>query len=327
MTKWDMIGRTIMHAESQKGPPMSIVVFGSINMDLVVRTPHIPIPGETILGSDFVMVPGGKGANQAVAAARLGAEVRMIGAVGTDAFGPQLRQSLTDYGVKTHGIRESDTASGVALITVDNRGENSIVVASGANMRLPADILDALDVALNGAAVLLLQLEIPLEYVMTAAHLAKKRGVMVILDPAPAPTQPLPDALLHAVDVITPNESETYALTGIQPNDVAQALRAAQWFHDHGVPMVVIKRGGQGVVWSNRTQTLTVPAFRVPVVDTVAAGDSFNGSLATALAEAQSWPDALRFAAASAAISVTRRGAQQSMASRAEVLELLGSHA
>lgn len=305
---------------------MSIVVFGSINMDLVVRAPHIPIPGETILGSDFVMVPGGKGANQAVAAARLGADVHMIGAVGTDAFGPQLRQSLAEYGVKTHGVRQSDTASGVALITVDNHGENSIVVASGANMQLPADILDTLDAALNGATVLLLQLEIPMEYVITAAHLAKKRGVMVILDPAPAPTQPLPDALLRAVDVITPNESETYAVTGIQPSDVTHALRAAQWFHDQGVPTVVIKRGGHGVVWSNRTQTLDVPAFRVPVVDTVAAGDSFNGSLATALAEAQAWPDALRFAAASAAIAVTRRGAQQSMASRAEVSQFLGTH-
>ncbi|MBM4414270.1 MAG: ribokinase, partial [Chloroflexi bacterium] len=281
---------------------------------------------ETILGSDFVMVPGGKGANQAVAAARLGADVHMIGAVGTDAFGPQLRQSLAENGVKTHGVRQSDTASGVALITVDTHGENSIVVASGANMHLPADILDTLDAALNGATVLLLQLEIPMEYVITAAHLAKKRGVMVILDPAPAPTQPLPDALLRAVDVITPNESETYAVTGIQPSDVTHALRAAQWFHDQGVPTVVIKRGGHGVVWSNRTQTLDVPAFRVPVVDTVAAGDAFNGSLATALAEAQAWPDALRFAAVSAAIAVTRRGAQQSMASRAEVSQFLDTH-
>jgi len=302
---------------------MSIVVFGSINMDLVVRAPHIPIPGETILGSDFVMVPGGKGANQAVAASRLGAHVHMVGAVGNDAFGPQLRQSLADYGVDITYVRQSDAASGVALITVDDKGENSIVVASGANMRLPDDILDSLNQALHHATILLLQLEIPLDLVITAAHLAKKRGVMVILDPAPAPAQPLPTELLQSIDVITPNENETAALTGINPIDTAQAMQAATKLHQLGVPNVIIKRGGQGLLWSDGSKTITQPAFVVPVVDTVAAGDSFNGSLATALAEQQYWGDALRFAAASAAISVTRRGAQQSMATRAEVEALL----
>jgi ribokinase len=302
---------------------MSIVVFGSINMDLVVRAPHIPIPGETILGSDFVMVPGGKGANQAVAAARLGAHVHMVGAVGSDAFGPQLRQSLRDYGVETTHVRQSDAASGVALITVDDKGENSIVVASGANMRLPVDILDSLNQALHHATILLLQLEIPLDLVITAAHLAKKRGVMVILDPAPAPAQPLPTELLQSVDVITPNENETAALTGIQPVDNDSATQAALRLHQFGVANVIIKRGGYGLLWSDGNKTIAQPAFQVPVVDTVAAGDSFNGSLATALAEQQYWADAIRFAAASAAISVTRRGAQQSMANRAEVEALL----
>lgn len=302
---------------------MHIVVFGSINMDLVVRAPHIPIPGETILGSDFVMVPGGKGANQAVAAARLGAPVRMVGAVGNDGFCPQLRQSLADYGVDTTRVHTSETASGVALITVDDKGENSIVVASGANMRLPADILDSLDNALDQASILLLQLEIPLDFVITAARLAKKRGVMVILDPAPAPTKPLPAELLQSIDVITPNESETAALTGINPIDTAHAINAATHLHQLGVPQVIIKRGGNGVLWSDGSKTIIQPAFQVPVVDTVAAGDSFNGSLATALAEQQYWGDALRFAAASAAISVTRRGAQQSMANRDEVEDLL----
>lgn len=302
---------------------MHIVVFGSINMDLVVRAPHIPIPGETILGSDFVMVPGGKGANQAVAAARLGAPVQMVGAVGNDGFGPQLRQSLADYGVDTTHVRTSETASGVALITVDDKGENSIVVASGANMRLPADILDSLDHALDQANILLLQLEIPMDFVITAARLAKKRGVMVILDPAPAPTKPLPAELLQSIDVITPNESETAALTGINPIDTAHAINAATHLHQLGVPQVIIKRGGNGILWSDGSKTIIQPAFQVPVVDTVAAGDSFNGSLATALAEQQYWGDALRFAAASAAISVTRRGAQQSMANRGEVDDLL----
>jgi ribokinase len=302
---------------------MRIVVFGSINMDLVVRAPHIPIPGETILGSDFVMVPGGKGANQAVAAARLGAHVYMVGAVGHDGFGPQLRQSLADAGVDITYVRQSDAASGVALITVDDKGENSIVVASGANMRLPADILDSLDQALQQAQILLLQLEIPMDLVITAARLAKKRGVMVILDPAPAPVKPLPAELLQSIDVITPNESETAALTGIHPIDTAHALQAATKLHQFGVANVIIKRGGHGVLWSDGSKTITQPAFVVPVVDTVAAGDSFNGSLATALAEQQYWSDALRFAAASAAISVTRRGAQQSMANRDEVEDLL----
>lgn len=302
---------------------MRIVVFGSINMDLVVRAPHIPVPGETILGSDFVMVPGGKGANQAVAAARLGAQVQLVGAVGSDAFGPQLRQSLADYGVDTTYVRQSDAASGVALITVDDKGENSIVVASGANMRLPSDVLDSLDQALQHATILLLQLEIPLDLVITAAHLAKKRGVMVILDPAPAPAQALPAELLTAVDVITPNESETAALTGIQPTDMAHTIQAAEQLHRLGVPNVIIKRGGHGVYWSDASTSLTMPAFVVPVVDTVAAGDSFNGSLATALAERQIWAEAIRFAAASAAISVTRRGAQHAMASRSEVEALL----
>lgn len=302
---------------------MSIVVFGSINMDLVVRAPHIPIPGETILGSDFGMVPGGKGANQAVAAARLGATVQMVGAVGQDAFGPQLRQSLTDYGVDVQYVRQSDAASGVALITVDDKGENSIVVASGANMRLHADILDDLDHALQQASVLLLQLEIPLDLVIAAAHLAKKRGVSVILDPAPAPSRTLPPELLHYVDIITPNESETAALTGIHPTDHAHTVQAAERLHQLGVPTVIIKRGGNGLYWSDGTKSMTLPAFHVPVVDTVAAGDSFNGSLATARSEQQMWSEALRFAAASAAISVTRRGAQQSMATRAEVNTLL----
>jgi ribokinase len=234
-----------------------------------------------------------------------------------------LRQSLANYGVDTTHVRQSDATSGVALITVDDKGENSIVVASGANMRLPADILDELDQALAQATILLLQLEIPLDLVITAAHLAKKRGVMVILDPAPAPIQPLPAELLHVIDVITPNESETAALTGITPVDTAHATHAATQLHALGVPNVIIKRGGHGVLWSSAGKSVAQPAFQVPVVDTVAAGDSFNGSLATALAEQQYWTDALRFAAASAAISVTRRGAQQSMASRDEVDALL----
>ena len=303
---------------------MSIAVFGSINMDLVVRSPHIPVPGETILGSDFVTVPGGKGANQAVAAAQLGLPVHLIGAVGDDGFGQQLRQSLRDYTVDITHVQTIRGASGVALITVDDKGENTIVVASGANMRMTAGILDAVALALDDCKSLLLQLEIPYDLVLTAAHLAKRRNLMVILDPAPAPKKPLPAELYALADIITPNENETLALTGIAPVDDASAAAAAQLLHHRGAQHVVIKRGAQGVVWSYAGQQQIIPAFVVPAVDTVAAGDCYNGALAVALHDGMLMPVALRFAAASAAIAVTRRGAQSSMPNRREVLALLG---
>ncbi len=303
---------------------MSIAVFGSINMDLVVRSPHIPVPGETILGSDFVTVPGGKGANQAVAAAQLGLPVHLIGAVGDDGFGQQLRQSLRDYTVDITHVQTIRGASGVALITVDDKGENTIVVASGANMRMTAGILDAVALALDDSKSLLLQLEIPYDLVLTAAHLAKRRKLMVILDPAPAPQKPLPAELYALADIITPNENETLALTGIAPVDDASAAAAANVLHQRGAQHVVIKRGAQGVVWSYAGQQQIIPAFVVPAVDTVAAGDCYNGALAVALHDGMLMPVALRFAAASAAIAVTRRGAQSSMPNRREVLALLG---
>ncbi|RLT24643.1 MAG: ribokinase [Chloroflexi bacterium] len=303
---------------------MSIAVFGSINMDLVVRSPHIPVPGETILGSDFVTVPGGKGANQAVAAAQLGLPVHLIGAVGDDGFGQQLRQSLRDYAVDITHVQTIRGASGVALITVDDKGENTIVVASGANMRMTPGILDAVALALDDSKSLLLQLEVPYDLVLTAAHLAKRRNLMVILDPAPAPQKPLPAELYALADIITPNENETLALTGIAPVDDASAAAAANVLHQRGAQHVVIKRGAQGVVWSHAGQQQIIPTFVVPAVDTVAAGDCYNGALAVALHDGMLMPVALRFAAASAAIAVTRRGAQSSMPNRREVLALLG---
>jgi ribokinase len=299
-----------------------IVVFGSINMDLVVRSAHIPVPGETILGSDFVTVPGGKGANQAVAAAKLGAPTRLVGAVGNDAFATPLQQSLQEYGVDTTHVMSINGASGVALITVADSGENSIVVASGANMHLGHSSLDAVATALTGADTLLLQLEIPLELVIAAAQMARRRGVRVILDPAPA--RALPGELLRNVDVVTPNESETAILTGILPTDEAHCQAAYQALQAQGASAVIIKRGAQGAWWSDGKDQLQVPAFSVPTVDTVAAGDCYNGALAVALREQMPLAQAMRFAAASAAISVTRRGAQQSMPTRAEVANLLG---
>jgi len=298
---------------------MSIVVFGSINMDLVAHAARIARPGETLFGNDFKTVPGGKGANQAVAVARLGGQAQMLGAVGDDGFGSDLRSSLNAYGVDTQAIVCSPGASGVALILLDAHGENSITVISGANMRLRSEYLDTVVPHLNGATHLLLQLEIPLELVLAAAQLARVRGVMVILDPAPAPTAELPAELYRACDIITPNETETALLTGIDPYDLAQCQKAADFLHQRGSVQVIIKRGSQGVFWSHNGNGVAIPGFTVPVVDTVAAGDCFNGALAVALSERLDMPTALRFATASAALSVTKSGAQPSIPCRADV--------
>jgi len=243
----------------------------------------------------------------------------MLGAVGDDGFGTELSASLAAYGVDTSAIEKSPGASGVALILLDAQGENSITVISGANMRLRHAHLDAVARALDGATHLLLQLEIPIELVVAAAQLAHARGVTVILDPAPAPTHSLPAELYRDCTIITPNETETALLTGIEPVDQAQCQAAADILHQRGSRQVVIKRGSQGVYWSTNGVGIVVPGFAVPVVDTVAAGDCFNGALAVALAEGHDMPGALRFGAASAALSVTKSGAQSSLPSRAEV--------
>lgn len=305
---------------------MSVVIFGSINMDLVARAARIARPGETILGTDFRTVPGGKGANQAVAVARLGGHACLIGAVGDDGFGRDSLSSLSSYGVDTAGVMTSPGATGVALILLDAQGENSITVISGANTRLTHAHLDVVAAALDGATHLLLQLEIPMELVIAAAQMARARGVTVILDPAPAPTTGIPAELYSACDVITPNETETYLLTGIDPVDPAQCAQAAQVIHQRRTNDVIIKRGAQGVYWSHAGEGMLVPGFVVPVVDTVAAGDCFNGALAVALTESMGMAAALRFAAASAALSVTKPGAQPSIPSRLDVEAFLTQH-
>jgi ribokinase len=298
---------------------MRVVIFGSINMDLVAHAARIARPGETILGNDFRTIPGGKGANQAVAVARMGGTAHMCGAVGDDGFGRDSIASLASYGVDTSGVVISPGATGVALILLDAQGENSITVVSGANMRLTHAHLDIVAAALNDATHLLLQLEIPMELVIAAAQMARARGVTVILDPAPAPKTGIPAELYRACDVITPNATETVLLTGINPSNVSQCAKAAQVLHQRGTPEVIIKRGAQGVYWSHAGQGLEVPGFVVPVVDTVAAGDCFNGALAVGLSEKMAMHSALRFAAASAALSVTKTGAQPSIPQRTEV--------
>ncbi|MFF3019684.1 ribokinase [Streptomyces sp. NPDC057939] len=290
----------------------AIAVLGSTNMDLVAYVPKAPRLGETVTGREFRTVPGGKGANQAVAAARLGAEVVMIGAVGADEFGVRLRAALHAHGVDTTALRTVEGASGTAHITVDDEGANSIIVIPAANALVTA--LEAGDDARIAAAdSLLLQLELPLEVVLAGALAARAHGVRTILTPAPA--QPLPAGLLAATDLLVPNEHEAAALTGLtDPHRAAEALL-------QDVPEVVITLGAAGVLHAARgREPLSVPAPRVRAVDTTAAGDTFVGALCVALGEGRPMPQALAWAGCAAALSVQRPGAQDSMPDRADVM-------
>jgi ribokinase len=291
-------------------------------MDLVARAPRIPQPGETIIGRDFHTLPGGKGANQAVAAARLGAAVTMVGRVGGDAFARLLLDNLAASGVDhTFVIQDSGAATGVALIVVDAAGQNSIVVASGANMRLsPADV-EAAEAAIAAADVLLLQLETPLETVTRAAQMAHAHGVTVILNPAPA--QPLPPALLSLVDVLVPNESETALLTGLPIDSRARIEAAAGALMASGADAVILTLGERGALLAQAGGTQAFPAFRVTAVDTTAAGDAFMGGLAVALAEGQSLAESIHWGNAAGALAATRLGAQPSLPARRAVEKLL----
>ena len=291
-----------------------ILVVGSANMDLVVAAERAPAPGETVLGGVFATYPGGKGANQAVAAARCGGAVAMLGRVGDDAFGAALRAGLEDAGVDVSGLASVDAPSGVALIVTTAEGGNSIVVAPGANARLDAAAVAAADFA--GVAYLLAQLETPLDGVIRAAEIARAQGAVFMLDPAPA--QPLPSDLLGLVDWLTPNETEARSLLGLdEPLDPFAAALALRSLGPRGV---VIKLGGQGaVLLEPGGAPRLIPPFPVDVVDTTAAGDAFNGAFAVALSEGAGPAKAAEFASAAAALSVTRRGAQPSMAPRVEI--------
>ncbi len=293
-----------------------IVVVGSTNMDMVVHAHRLPLPGETVLGGDLIMAAGGKGANQAVAAARLGARVTFIARIGRDMFGKQALENFQREGLDPRYIIEDpDAPSGVALITVGPAGQNIITVAPGANNRLlPEDITRAAEV-FAPARVVILQLETPIETVLQAARQAKATGAFVILNPAPAPTIPLPAELYQLIDLITPNETEAHILTGESlPESAARVLL------DRKVASVIITLGKDGALLANGSQPLErIPGFSVKAVDTVAAGDCFNGALACALAEGQSLPQAIRFSHAAAAVSVTKPGAQPSLPTRNEV--------
>lgn len=307
--------------------PPRITVVGSMNTDLVIRAPHLPAVGETVTGGEFATFPGGKGANQAVAAARLGARVAMVGCIGGDGFGRQLADGLRRDGIDVTHVRvDAESASGTALITVDPRGQNTIVVAPGANWRLTAEDAAGAGALIAESSILLLQLEVPMDAVLAAAHLAHSRGVRVVLDPAPAPRQPLPRELYRLVDVLNPNEGEAEALSGVAVTDEHAAGIASADLLREGARAVVIKLGARGAFVHDGTRSETVPGICVEAVDTTAAGDAFAGALAVGLAEGKDLIDAVYFANAAGALSVTRHGAQPSMPSRAEVDAFAQAH-
>jgi ribokinase len=301
-----------------------IVVVGSINLDLVAATDRIPIAGETVRGFSFRTFPGGKGANQAVGAARLGGSVSMIGRLGSDAFGVELRDSLEQSNVNTNAVQLVSGSSGVALITTDPQGENAITVVAGANAYLSPASLDSNIELIRTAGILLTQLEIPLETVEHLAAIAAQEGVPLMLDPAPA--RALPPALLKRIEWLTPNETETSMLTGSGPGELSDELieDAANALLDRGSRNVILKLGDRGcyVALSDGARQL-VPAYSVNPVDTTAAGDAFNGAFAVALMNGQGAIEAASWASAVAAISVTRAGAQASMPTSSEVERFL----
>jgi ribokinase len=298
---------------------MTVIVFGSINMDLVTRVPRLPMPGETLTGYTFTTVAGGKGANQAVAAARLGVPTEMIGRVGGDSFGQALLQGLQASGVGCDRVQVDETThSGVAVIAVDDASENNIIVIPGANGQVDESDVERLQERLSQAQVLLLQLEVPIPMVVAAARAARQAGVRVILDPAPARSD-LPAELYPLVDIITPNQVETSQLVGASVTDLATAAQAAEVLRQRGANTVITKLGQQGALCLTAGETFSVPAFPVEAIDTVAAGDAFNGGLAAALATGMRLRDAVAQATAVAALSVTKAGAQPSLPTRSEL--------
>lgn len=298
----------------------NIVVIGSSNTDMVVKTSHLPAAGETVLGGKFFMNAGGKGANQAVAAARYGNRVVFVAKTGDDLFGKQVREAMREDGIVTDYVFQDATLpSGAALITINQEAENCIVVAPGANMALMPEDIDVAREEIVNANVVLMQLEIPLQTVEYAAHMAAEAGVRVILNPAPAPTEPLSEKLIRDLYLITPNRSEASRLTGIDVKDISSAQRAALALYDMGAKNVIVTLGSEGSLVYDGKIMMRVDAIKVEAVDTTAAGDTYNGVLASVIAEGKSLIEAVREANIAGAISVTRMGAQPAAPTKEEI--------
>jgi len=312
-------------SHSSSNGPADVVVVGSINMDLVVRSDRIPAPGQTVLGRDFATIPGGKGANQAVAVARLGGRCAMVGRVGEDDFGQRLLVGLSGNRVDCGAVIITEgLASGVALIMVGPVGENAICVASGANWRMTPEDLDAAAETIRAARVCLLQLELPVETVAHAIRLAADAGVETILDTAPVPPDGVPSALF-AADIVSPNAPEAEAITGETLRDHRQAKAVAAELATRGARHVVLKLGERGAVCFDGEHFQHVPAHRISPVDTTAAGDAFMGALAVARARGEDLCQAVQYANAAGAAACRKFGAQPAMPTPGEVSELLGA--
>jgi ribokinase len=305
---------------------MKITVVGSSNTDMIIRVPHLPQPGETVLGGSFSTARGGKGANQAVAAARMGGSVTFIGRVGNDMFGEEALKGLKGDHINTSLlIRDPVAPTGIAQIIVDETGKNMIAVASGANMNLSEEDINKARKVMLASDILLLQLEIPLQTVRYAARMAYENNIKVILNPAPAHI--LDDELLGYISVLTPNKNEAESLTGITITDDRSVELAGRILLERGLTRVIITLGSKGAMVIDNGGAELVPAFRVKPVDTTAAGDVFNGALSVALVEGKNFYEAVRFANAAAALSTTRLGAQPSVPLRNEVIEIMKNNA
>lgn len=299
---------------------MTVCVFGSINIDITAYLDRLPRPGETLHGHDYKLGLGGKGANQAVAARKLGSDVRFIGRMGADDFGKAAERELAAYGLDLGLIRhDPEGATGIAIIKVGEGGENIISIVAGSNFAIDASDVERGRAALESAKVLLLQLEVPLAASLKAAEIVRQHGGIVILDPAPAPKDGLTPEILKAVDIITPNETEAGLILGWQPKSLEDGLKAARELRARGVATAVVKLGSRGLAVASNEAEAILPAFKVNAIDTVAAGDSFNGGLGHALEGGMSLLNALRYAAACGALSTTRKGASAAAPTKDDV--------
>ena len=297
-----------------------IVILGSCNTDLVIKVRHFPLPGETIIGSDFMTNQGGKGANQAVSVARMGGQALFIAKVGNDSFGKNSIAAMNEEGIDTRFCFVTDKApTGVAMIDVDDKGENCIIVASGANALLSIEDVELARKEIESASILLMQLETPIPTLMYAAEMAHEAGVTVVLNPAPFPKDALPKEFLKNVDIITPNETEAEAMSGVHVSDETAALQAIEAIQKLGVSKVVITAGSAGAYTVVNGKAVCVPTYKTKVVDTTAAGDTFCGALCVSLSEEKDITSSIAFANKAASISVTRMGAWRSIPHREEL--------